>query len=229
MKILKKLWKIIKTNENLNILSSFIYNSCNKNKIKKHGKNIVINNKRCFLKNVKFNIEGNNIRITIGDYTRLEKCQFIIKGNNHNLTIGNNCMLLNSNFWFEDDTCEININDKVTCTGALFALVEPNSKIDIGQDCMFSHDIELRTSDSHSIIDINTNNRINPAKNIKIGNHVWVGAHSRILKGVTIEENSIIGLGSIVTKNIKKNTINVGIPAKTVKENITWDREKIYV
>ncbi|MGS0525300.1 hypothetical protein ACU8V7_09025 [Zobellia nedashkovskayae] len=72
------------------------------------------------------------------------------------------------------------------------AVTEPSSKVTIGVDCMFANTIDIRTGDSHSIIDIKSNKRINYAKNIIIGNHVWVGAHSSILKGATIADNSIV-------------------------------------
>lgn len=93
---------------------------------------------------------------------------------------------------------------------------------------MFSYEVEVRTGDSHSIIDKHTKKRLNYAKNIEIGNHVWVGAHTKILKGVIIGDNSIVGLGSIVTKSVGSSVIVAGMPAKTVREDISWLRERIY-
>lgn len=49
---------------------------------------------------------------------------------------------------------------------------------------------------------------------VKIGNNVWIGANSVILPGVTIGDNTIIGAGSIVTKDIPENVIAVGNPCK---------------
>ena len=93
---------------------------------------------------------------------------------------------------------------------------------------MFSSLIEFRTGDSHSIIDVVSKKRINYAQDVIIGNHVWIGAHSKILKGVTIGDNSIIGTNSLVTKNILKNSIAAGIPAKVLKSNVDWLRARIY-
>lgn len=53
-----------------------------------------------------------------------------------------------------------------------------------------------------------------------IGNRVWIGAHATICPGVTIGDNAIIGAGAVVTKDIPKNTIAVGNPAKVIKEII---------
>ena len=92
---------------------------------------------------------------------------------------------------------------------------------------MFSRDIDFRTGDSHSIITIN-GERINPSKDIVIGNHVWVGTQTICLKGATISSNSIIAAGSIVTKPfLQENIIIGGNPAKVLKTEINWLRERI--
>ena len=90
---------------------------------------------------------------------------------------------------------------------------------------MFSHDIYVRTTDSHSII--KENKRINPAKNIKIGNHVWIGMQSLILKGTNIPDGCIIGARSTVSaSDMENNSIYVGQPVKLVNKGIDWNRER---
>lgn len=69
---------------------------------------------------------------------------------------------------------------------------------------------------------------INFAKCIEIGKHVWIGKDSKIGKNVKIADNSIVGWGSIVTKEFNEpNVIIAGIPAKIVKRGINWDRRCI--
>ena len=53
---------------------------------------------------------------------------------------------------------------------------------------------------------------------VVIGNHVWIGMNSVIMKGVTIGDNVIIGANSVVTRDIPSNTIAAGIPCKVIKE-----------
>ena len=108
------------------------------------------------------------------------------------------------------------------------AVTEPGSVLEIHKDCMLANHIEIRTGDSHSIIDVATGKRINNASNVTIQDHVWVGAHAKILKGVTIGHNSIIGTGAIVTCDIPPHVVAAGVPAKVVKNGIDWRRQRIY-
>ena len=52
---------------------------------------------------------------------------------------------------------------------------------------------------------------------VNIGNNVWLGYGTIVLKGVTIGDNSVIGAGSIVTKNIPSNVVAAGNPCRIVK------------
>lgn len=56
------------------------------------------------------------------------------------------------------------------------------------------------------------------AKKVIIKDDVWIGSNVIILPGVTIESGAIIGAGSVVTKDVLKNTIVAGNPAKVIKE-----------
>ena len=91
----------------------------------------------------------------------------------------------------------------------------------IGRDCMISEDIDIWNTDSHTILQ--HDQIINPPRSIEIGNHVWLGKGSTILKGVHIGENAIVGMKALVTKDIRPGTINVGVPAKEVKDHIHWN------
>ena len=53
---------------------------------------------------------------------------------------------------------------------------------------------------------------------VVIENNVWVGEGVVIMPGITIGENSIIGANSVVTKDVPKNTVVGGVPAKILKQ-----------
>ena len=94
-------------------------------------------------------------------------------------------------------------------------------------DLGISSEIVIRTGDSHSVLN-ESGERINPAKDVVIGNHVWIGHRVLITKGVSIPENSIVGTGAILTKAIDKcGVVIAGVPAKIVKENINWNSKRL--
>lgn len=63
---------------------------------------------------------------------------------------------------------------------------------------------------------------------VRIGNNVWIGANSVVLPGVTIGDNSVIGAGSIVTRDIPANVVAVGNPCRVLREIGKRDREFYY-
>ncbi len=56
-----------------------------------------------------------------------------------------------------------------------------------------------------------------PPREVKIGNNVWVGMDVTVMPGVEIGDNSIIGAGSIVTKDIPANVVAAGNPCKVIR------------
>lgn len=63
---------------------------------------------------------------------------------------------------------------------------------------------------------------------VKIEDDVWIGSNVVILPGVTIGRNSVIGAGSIVTKDIPENVVAVGNPCKVLREITDRDKEYYY-
>lgn len=60
---------------------------------------------------------------------------------------------------------------------------------------------------------------------VHIGKNCWLGAGVIVLPGVTIGDNSVIGAGSVVTKDIPANVVAVGNPCKVLREINDHDRE----
>lgn len=94
---------------------------------------------------------------------------------------------------------------------------------------MFSNHIIVRTSDSHPIYDKITNERINNALPIVIGNHVWIAPNTKIMKGAIIPNGCIIGSDTTISKQfLETDSLIVGRPARIVRQNIAWSREQIF-
>ena len=175
-------------------------------------------------------IKGNNNKIIIGELTSFRNCHIELLGNNITFCIGKDskfkglyavisgCKNGDTNVTIDDNFWNIeNLQ--------LFAGGEKNMNLSIGNNCLFSRNIAIYAGDGHKIF--NNDGKIvnNPEHSIEIGDHVWIGHGVHICKGVKISDNSIVGMGSVVTKRFNlENVILAGNPAKIVKENINWER-----
>jgi len=116
----------------------------------------------------------------------------------------------------------VDIGERFNMAGGAMS-VYGGVKLSIGNDCMFADGINIMCGDGHRITDINTNEIINNPKSISIGNKVWLGRHSSVLKGARISDTSIVSLGAVVTSEFEdSNVILGGVPAKIIKRGIDW-------
>jgi acetyltransferase-like isoleucine patch superfamily enzyme len=90
--------------------------------------------------------------------------------------------------------------------------------ITIGKEATIARDVMVIDSDSHQICD----GKHVVDQPIVIGDHVWLGTRSLVLKGVRIDDGAIVAAGSIVTKDVGSRCIVAGAPAKCVRENVDW-------
>ncbi len=60
---------------------------------------------------------------------------------------------------------------------------------------------------------------------VHIGNNVWLGANVSIMPGVTIGDNTVVGAGSVVTKDLPANVVAMGVPCRVVREVDAHDKE----
>ncbi|MFK0330659.1 acyltransferase [Rhizobium sp. NPDC090275] len=102
----------------------------------------------------------------------------------------------------------LNSNSTISCFNS----------IKIGRDVMIAENVSIRDSDNHTIV--NSNRPKDGA--IVIGDHVWIGMNSIILKGVKIGPGAVIAAGSVVTRDVEAGTLVGGVPAKLLRSNIEW-------
>ncbi|MCJ2092238.1 acyltransferase [Methylobacterium sp. J-072] len=99
------------------------------------------------------------------------------------------------------------------------------AEITFGHNCLIADEVTLSVSDMHSVIDLETGARINPAQPIMLGHRVWIGARSTVLKGTTIGDGSFIGAHSLVRGTFPANVMAAGVPARIIRSNVTWRTE----
>jgi acetyltransferase-like isoleucine patch superfamily enzyme len=196
----------------------------NNNKIMVH-KNNLLKYDTSRLRNSTIQVVGEENSIGIGDLTKISDLKITVLGCGNKLVIGNECSIKGGEIYFWGHNCQITIADKTSIISACISVLEERNSIEIGQDCMFAWGIDIRCGDGHPILDLATGRRLNSTKNIIIGKHVWLAANVQVLKGVSIGNNCIVGARAVVTKNIPANSLAVGVPAKVIKNNVTWDRE----
>ncbi|WKD51613.1 acyltransferase [Microbulbifer spongiae] len=102
-----------------------------------------------------------------------------------------------------------------------YVLISPGVRIsaahsiEIGDACMLAANVYITDSDWHGVY-----NRTRPFRctaPVRLGNNVWIGDSATICKGVSIGDHSVVGAGSIVTRDVPANVVVAGNPAKPVK------------
>ena len=90
------------------------------------------------------------------------------------------------------------------------------NKVKIGDNCLFAPNVSVYAA-GHPVHPACRNTGYEYAKEINIGNNVWIGGSVTILPGVTIGDNVTIGAGSVVAHDIPSNSVAVGNPCKVIK------------
>ena len=106
-------------------------------------------------------------------------------------------------------------------TGMSGATVCAAINVTIGQRCLLGANVTVVDTDFHAVDDANRRYNENPedirAAPVCIGNDVFLGTGTIVLKGVTIGDNAVIGAGSVVSSDIPANSIAAGNPARVLR------------
>lgn len=111
-----------------------------------------------------------------------------------------------------------------TGSSCRFLVSEARSSLYIGDDCLFSNNITVRTEEvSHLIFDAKSGEFIGGSHGVCIGNHVWVGESVYVGKKAAIPDGCILGAYVMVTRKFREqDCVIAGNPAKVVKKGIKW-------
>lgn len=217
LKLYTKIIKIFLRNTHLCNTQLFL------SKIKVENKNIFnADNAKINRTSIIINGIDNEVYLKGGLY----KTSIRINGVGCKLILYPNVNMNNTEIVINGNNCIVCIGYGSTFGGSYIVCMGNGNSVNIGEECMFAEKVELWASDSHPIFNSN-GIVINPSKPIVIGNHVWLGKYSKVMKGVAIGDNSVVGMASLVTKDIEPNSLNVGSPSIKIKEDINWDRKFI--
>lgn len=87
----------------------------------------------------------------------------------------------------------------------------------IGSGCLIGDRVSIIDSDFHDSDPVLRHVSEGKSKPVRLGDNVWIGSNSTILKGVSIGDNTVVGAMSLVTKSLPPNCIAGGNPAKVIK------------
>ncbi|MDR0531259.1 MAG: sugar O-acetyltransferase [Oscillospiraceae bacterium] len=99
-----------------------------------------------------------------------------------------------------------------------------DTEIHIGDNCMFAPNVVLATA-GHPILPELRRKKAQYQAPVRIGSNVWIGANAVVMPGVTVGDNSVIGAGSIVTKDIPPDVVAVGNPCRVLRPIGERDKE----
>lgn len=91
--------------------------------------------------------------------------------------------------------------------------------ITIGDNCQIGPNVQLLTP-THPVDPAPRRAGLEAAQPIVIGNNVWLGGGVIVCPGVSVGDNSVIGAGSVVTRDIPANCVAVGSPARIIRHDI---------
>lgn len=174
---------------------------------------------------VEINFKGSNNKVIVAYNAKIKSLRVTFDGDNGLLRIGKNPKVGKASFNIrigQDST--VRIGDNVSTTNPAQISAVEGTTVSFGNDVMIASGNQFRADDAHPIFDVETELRVNPSADIKIGNHVWIAAGAAVLGGAEIGDGSVIGFRSLVTRKIPNNCVAVGAPAKVVRRNIAWER-----
>jgi acetyltransferase-like isoleucine patch superfamily enzyme len=142
---------------------------------------------------VRIDRQAPHTRIVLSDRVRLRRgVGFYLRAEGASVEIGRNTYL--------------NRRTEVFCS----------RRVRIGADCAIAWDVLITDSDQHSI------DGRDPVAPVEIGDHVWIGAGAKVLKGVSIGNGAVVAAGSVVAHDVPPAALVGGVPAATIREHVEW-------
>lgn len=90
------------------------------------------------------------------------------------------------------------------------------AQITIGEDCQIGPNVQLLTP-THPVEPQPRRDKLEAAKPIVLGNNVWLGGGVIVCPGVTIGDDTVVGAGSVVTRDLPAGVVAVGNPARVIR------------
>ena len=168
---------------------------------------------------------GSNNTLTVTTPLRLDQLRVYFDCDNGRVALGpsRGVAAFSANIRVGQDAA-VEIGRNVSSVASVLITAVEGAAVRIGDDVMFSAHNEIRTDDAHPIFDVRSGQRVNPARSVRVGDHVWFGRGAAALSGATIDDGSVLGFRTVVTGAIPNNCVAAGAPARVVRRDIAWER-----
>ncbi|WP_201861470.1 acyltransferase [Microvirga soli] len=177
-----------------------------------------------FSDNAKIVATAQGAKVYLSESAELEGTHIIAQGRGCLVFIGPGCRLRKATIKVWGSNCAFIIGAGTTWESGSGLCSMEDQYVVIGDDCMISNSVLIRTDDGHGIFDRQTHERINTSKPVVIEPHVWLGNGSRVNKGARIETGAILASAAIASGRLEGHSIYAGTPAKKLKSDVAWSR-----
>lgn len=167
-------------------------------------------------------IRGTGNRISVDDPFLPNGARFVLMGG-ATVTVGKDSNLNDLQVHALAQGVVIEIGAWCSFNGGGLITAHETSRIAIGARCLFGGGCRIASSDVHKVLDLATRERLNPAGDIAIGEHVWAAAGVTILRNTSVGADSVVGTGSVVRGAFPANVSLAGVPARVVRTGVTWE------
>lgn len=186
---------------------------------------IIVDPAKSSLTNSHIIFEGTGNILFVEDGVYLHNSTLSFHNNNSVVYLSKNWYKYFLNLHVYEGNC-IYIGTDCYFNGPMNILAGEGQNILIGNDSLFSFGVCLKTTDGHLVFSIEDMRRTNFSKSILIGDHVWFGQQTTLLKGTVVGSGAIIGACAVVSnKQLPSNTAWSGNPARQIRQGVFFSKE----
>jgi acetyltransferase-like isoleucine patch superfamily enzyme len=91
--------------------------------------------------------------------------------------------------------------------------------ITVGAGCAISWGVFILDTDIHRI---SQDDDSSPSAPVSIGRNCWIGVNAMVLKGTRLGDGSVVAAGAVVTRETPQRSLVAGVPARVIRENVSW-------
>jgi len=173
---------------------------------------VFVNSSKSRMLNSSIEFRGKSNILFVEDGVVLKNSRIIFNHNNSVVYLSKSrhvyilkCFINNNSVLYFGKDCYFND------TSHMNTIISESKNVIVGDEGLFSFGIWLRTADPHLLYDVENRERINQSKSIFIGDHVWIGQQSLILKGTQIGSGSVLGGGGQLYQTKGFHLIQCGV------------------